>query len=163
MVFALDTLPCYHNCLCHITLKLHHAWQNYGLGINMFHCTCEQSFSADCDFDLWPREMALACDTLSCHDNHLCQIIFKSHHAIQSSGPDKTGFTEAYAQSARANCDLDLWPGNMILAWETPSCHEIIFKSHHAGQSYEPNMILETHTHGQVKLYMPFRHFMAGA
>ena len=28
--------------------------------------------------------MVLALDTLSCHDNHLCQIIFKSHHAGES-------------------------------------------------------------------------------
>ena len=30
-----------------------------------------------------------ACDTTSCHNDHLCQIIFKSHHAIQCYGPHK--------------------------------------------------------------------------
>ena len=40
-----------------------------------------QSLSADYDLDLRPRDMALVCDTLSCHDDHLCQIIFKSHYA----------------------------------------------------------------------------------
>ena len=82
----------------------------------MFHCTCEQSFSADCDFDLWPREMAFACDTLSCHDNHLCQIIFKSHHAIQSSGPDKNRFH----WSLCTKCKSKLWPWS--LTWQYDSC-----------------------------------------
>ena len=40
-----------------------------------------QSFSADYDLDLYPRDMVLVCYTLSCHDDHLCQIIFKSHNA----------------------------------------------------------------------------------
>ena len=40
-----------------------------------------QSLSADCDLNLWPSDMVLVRDTLSCHDDHLCQIIFKSHYA----------------------------------------------------------------------------------
>ena len=40
-----------------------------------------QSLTADCDLDLWPSDMVFVRDTLSCHDNHLCQIIFKSHYA----------------------------------------------------------------------------------
>ena len=47
-----------------------------------------QSLSADCDRDLWPSDMILVRDTLSCHDYHLCQIIFKSHHVRLSYGPD---------------------------------------------------------------------------
>ena len=47
-----------------------------------------QSLSADCDLDLWPSEMVLVRDTWSCHDDHLCQIIFKSHHVRLSYGPD---------------------------------------------------------------------------
>ena len=47
-----------------------------------------QSLSIDCDLDLWPNDMLLVRDTLSCHDDHLCQIIFKSHHAWLSYGPD---------------------------------------------------------------------------
>ena len=35
-----------------------------------------KSFSADCDLDLQPSDMVLICDTLSCHDDHLCQTIF---------------------------------------------------------------------------------------
>ena len=40
-----------------------------------------QSLSADYDLDLLPSGMVLGRDTLSGHDNHFCQIIFKSHHA----------------------------------------------------------------------------------
>ena len=40
-----------------------------------------QSLSADCDLDLWPSDMVLNRNTLSCHGDHLCQIIFKSHYA----------------------------------------------------------------------------------
>ena len=37
------------------------------------------SLSADCDRDLWPSKMIFVRHTLSCHDNYLCQIIFKSY------------------------------------------------------------------------------------
>ena len=87
-------------------------------------------------------------------------------------GRTRIGFTQAYAQSLSANCDLDLWPSNIVLTWDTSSCHDdhlwqIIFKTPHAGQRYGPDMILEytnkqTHKHGQGRLYMPFRHFMEG-
>ena len=40
-----------------------------------------QSLSADCDLDLWPSDMVLVRNTSSCHDDHLCQIIFKFHYA----------------------------------------------------------------------------------
>ena len=40
-----------------------------------------QSLSADCDLDLQPSDMFFFHDTLSCHDNYLCQISFNSHHA----------------------------------------------------------------------------------
>ena len=40
-----------------------------------------QSLSADCDLDLWPSNMVFVHNTSSCHDDHLCQIIFKFHYA----------------------------------------------------------------------------------
>ena len=40
-----------------------------------------QSLSADYDLDLWPSDMIFVRNTLSCHDDHLCQIIFKYHYA----------------------------------------------------------------------------------
>ena len=36
--------------------------------------------------------MFFAHDTLSCHDNYFCQIIFKSRYAQQSYGSDTNGF-----------------------------------------------------------------------
>ena len=85
-------------------------------------------------------------------------------------GRTRPDFTEVYAQSLSADCDLDLWSSDMVLVRDTSSCHDdhlcqIIFKSHHVRLSYGPDTILEhTHrTHGQDNLYMPFRHFMAGA
>ena len=47
-----------------------------------------QSLSADCDLDLSPSHMVFIRDTSSYHDDHLCQIIFKSHHVQLSYGPD---------------------------------------------------------------------------
>ena len=53
-------------------------------------------------------------------------------------GQTQTGFTEAYAQSFRAQCDVTF---DLVLVWDTSSCQndhlsQIIFKSHHARQSY---------------------------
>ena len=39
-----------------------------------------QTVSADCEFDLRRSNMVLAQDVLSCLADHLCLIIFKSHH-----------------------------------------------------------------------------------
>ena len=55
----------------------------------------------------------------------------------------------------------------MALVRNTSSCHDdhlcqTIFKSHHLRLSYGPDTILEhTNTHGQGKLCMSFRHYMA--
>ena len=48
----------------------------------------EQSSHAKCDLDLQASDMVLALDTMSCHDDYLCKIILKSHHAGQSYGRD---------------------------------------------------------------------------
>ena len=50
-----------------------------------------QSLSANCDLDLCLSNMVLVRDTSSCHDDHLCQIIFKSHY-VQSYGSDTNMF-----------------------------------------------------------------------
>ena len=47
-----------------------------------------QSLSADCELDLRPSDMVFVLDTSSCHDDYLCQIIFKSHHLQLSYGLD---------------------------------------------------------------------------
>ena len=88
-------------------------------------------------------------------------------------GRTVTGFTEAYAQSLSAACDLDLLPSDMVLVHDTLCCHDghlcrIILKSYHSGRSNGSDTILDdtnehnTHTHTQGKLYA-FRHCMAGA
>ena len=46
------------------------------------------SLSADCDLELKPSDIVLVCDTSSCHDDHLCHIIFKYQHVRLSYGPD---------------------------------------------------------------------------
>ena len=99
--------------------------------------------------------MVLVCYTSSCHDDHLCQLfsIPTMHNKVM--GQIRTGFTEVYAQCLSADCDLDLWPGDMVLVCYTLSCHDdhlcqIIFKFHHAWLSYGPDTTLEytnTHTH----------------
>ena len=65
-----------------------------------------QSLSADCDLDLWPSHMVLVCDTSSCHDDHLCQIIFKCHLVQLSYGPDmilEYTNTHIYTHTDRVN------------------------------------------------------------
>ena len=42
-------------------------------------------------------------------------------------GPTRTGFTEAYAQSLKANCALDLWPSNIVLVGDTSSNELLIW------------------------------------
>ena len=39
-------------------------------------------------------------------------------------GRTRTGFTEAYAQRLRVDCDLDLSRSDMVLARDTLSCHD---------------------------------------
>ena len=41
-----------------------------------------QTVIVDCELDLWPSDMVLAHDTSIYHDNHYCQIIFKSHQFL---------------------------------------------------------------------------------
>ena len=143
-----------------------------------------QSLSAESDLDLWPSKMVLVRDTSSCHD---WWSYVRNYFQIPTCmGWTRSGFTEVYAQSLSADRDLDLWPSKMVLVCDTSSCHDdlvivlschlcqIIFKSHHVRLSSDPDTILEhthtyslslshTHTHTEGKLYMPFRHFMAGA
>ena len=47
-----------------------------------------QSLSADCHLDLCPSDMVPVRHTLSSYDDHLCQIINKSHHVQLSYGTD---------------------------------------------------------------------------
>ena len=78
-------------------------------------------------------------------------IVMKSIFAKLFSNPfmhdkvidrTRTCFTEAYAQNLSANCDLGLWPSDMLFFYrDTLSRHgghlyQIIFISHHARQSY---------------------------
>ena len=88
------------------------------------------------------------------------------------TGRTQTGFTEVYEHSLSADFDLENNMAQMTHLFHDDHLCQIIFKSHHVWLSYGPDMILEytnthkhthTHTHGQGKLYMPCRHFMAGA
>ena len=42
---------------------------------------CAQILTAGCDREHLPSNRIIVRDTLSCHDNYLCQIIFKSYYA----------------------------------------------------------------------------------
>ena len=55
--------------------------------------------------------MIFVCNTSYCH-NHLCHIIYKSD------------FTEIYAQSLIAYCDIDLRSRDMVLVHDTLVCHD---------------------------------------
>ena len=96
-----------------------------------------QSLSVDCDLDFQPSDIILVHYTSSCHDAH-CVILFSNptmHNKVM--GQTRPSFTEVYAQSLSADCDLDLWPIDMVLVRNTSSYHDahlcqIIFKSHNA-------------------------------
>lgn len=77
------------------TLKgtLHQHRVTITMQVKVMRCKCiiitkayEQSLSADCDFDLWPRDTFLERDTLTCHDIFVLRIL-KSHHTGQRYGP----------------------------------------------------------------------------
>ena len=74
-----------------------------------------------------------------------------------------TGFTKAYAQTVNADCDLDLWPSDMVLACNTFSClDDIIIKSHHAGWSYglsTPGRGVFTSSHSCTPTSIPYTLF----
>ena len=166
MIFVFNTSSCHYYHLCHIIYKSQHRWTSYAQTRTGFTEIYAQSLSADWYIDLWCNDTVLVHDTLFCHDDHLYQLIFKSHHAWPSYGSDmnklnwslctmlksglwprpitqqhgsclwciilswwsfvriyffknltmhdkisgrtQTGFTEAYAQSLRVDCDLDL-------------------------------------------------------
>ena len=117
----------------------------------------------------------------------ICAKLFSNpimHNKVM--GRTRTGLSEVYAQSLSADCDLDRSPSDMILVRDTLSCHhlcQIIFESHLVRLNYGLDTVLkhththcsETHTHThthtqsltytqrQVRLYLPFRHIMAGA
>ena len=50
------------------------------------------SLSADCDLDLRSNNMVFVPEKLSCHGDDLCQIIYKSHHALLSHGSGMNRF-----------------------------------------------------------------------
>ena len=83
----------------------------------------------------------------------------------------ETGFTEAYAQSLSADYDLDLRPSHVAFVRDKLSCHDnylcqIILnptmQGEVMGQIRFRNTRTKTCTHREGKLYMSFRHFMAG-
>ena len=66
--------------------------------------------------------MVLDCDISSYHYNHFCAKLFSNptmHNQVM--GWSQTGFTEVYAQSLSADCDLDLRPSDMVLVCNTSS------------------------------------------
>ena len=98
-----------------------------------------------CDLELWASDIIFVCNTSSCLDNHLCHIVYKTQHRCLSYGQTRTGSTKIYAQILSADCDIDLWPSDMVLVHDTLFCHDdhlyqIIFKSHHAWKNYGSDM-----------------------
>ena len=125
MVPICKTSFCHDNHLCQVIIKSRHkVLDQTQTGFTEAYA---QSLRAECDLDLWPSDMVLVHDTSSCHNEHLCQIIFKSHYAWQSYWQTWTGFTVAYAQNLSGNCDLDLWPSIMFLFATHPLVMMIIF------------------------------------
>ena len=136
------TLFCHGTNLCQIIFKSHHAWQNYGLGINRFHWSLNKNLSADFELDLWPTNLVFIYNTSSYHDDHLCQIMLNLTMHDKVVGQSKTGFNEEYAHmwTVTLTFDLATWflfathRLDMIIIWA-----KFIFKSHYAWQSNGPD------------------------
>ena len=103
-----------------------------------------QTLSASCDLDLWPRDMFL-------HAIHrLVVMIISAKYFLNPTMNDEvmsqTGLWNA--QTLSADSDFDLWPCDLVLTPDTPSCSDdhfcqIIFESHHAWWSYGLDKNLE--------------------
>ena len=81
--------------------------------------------SADCDLDLWPSDMVLVCNTSSCHEDHLCQIIFKSHNVRLSYGPNMIlKYTNTHTDRENSICPSAIFMAGGIkkLNWPKRSC-----------------------------------------
>ena len=55
----------------------------------------------------------------------ICAKLFSNptmHNKVM--GRKRTGFTEVYAQSLNADCDLDLSPSDMVLFHDILSCYD---------------------------------------
>ena len=173
MVLDYDISSCQNNYLCQIIFKSHYAWQSISWIQTGFTEALAQSLSVNCDLDLWPSESFLF--PTHCMPWWFLLLKFFINPTMHDNvmGGTQTGFTEAYAQSLRVDCDLDLWCSNIVLVCNKLSCHDdhlcqTIFKSHYAGWSYGLDRILKhtnehTKTHKQGKLYMSFCHSMEGA
>ena len=107
MVLALHTLFCYENCKCKIILKSHYTQDKVmGWTWKCFHYSLCTKFAAK-----------------FLQETHCLvkMIIFAKLFWIpfmQDKVMDRTQtcFTKAFAQSLSADCDLDLWPSDMVFA-----------------------------------------------
>ena len=94
MIWFLFATICLVIIIVYAKLFSNSAMQNKVMGRTRTGSTevYAQKLSAECDLDLWPSDMVLVGNTLSCHDDHLCQISFKSYYALQSYGSDTNKF-----------------------------------------------------------------------
>ena len=53
--------------------------------------------------------MVLVCNTLSCHDDHLCQIIFKSHYALRHKEVSLKSMHKVRVLTVTLTFDLATW------------------------------------------------------
>ena len=134
-------LSCHDHHLCWNIYKSHHEWKVMGLTDKMYFTEAyAPRSSADCDLDLWPRDMGLVTTQLVVTKLICAKLISNPTMHDKVVGRTRTGFTQVYAQSLSAYCDLDLWPSNMVIVHNTFSCPDhlclIIYKSHHTWQRY---------------------------
>ena len=83
--------------------------------------------------------MVLTRDTLSCRDDHFCQIIFKSHHAWWSHGSDTI--------LERKNFKCQLWPSSCLIVCATEFMDntaetDFVVNSTYVGQTAFHGMVL---------------------
>ena len=128
MVLVCDTSSYHDNHLCQIILNPTMHFKVMGRTRTGFTEVYAQSLSADCDFELWPNDMVLVRDTSSCHNDHLCQIIFKSYHVQLMYGPNTIlEHTNTYTHMDRVNsiCTSTIWWRGHKKITSPPSFHTL--------------------------------------
>ena len=81
MLLVCNTSSCHDDHLGKIIFNPTMHYKVMGWTQTGFTEVYAQSLSGDCGLDLLPSGMVLVCNTSSCHDDHLGQIVFKSHYA----------------------------------------------------------------------------------
>jgi len=108
-----DTLFCQEEYLYRIIWKFIHVWQGYSLDTTKLSSFV--LWTSVCDLDLWVLNIILNPNTLSCLEEHFCQIISKSIHACLSCSPDTAKCLCFWPLTPFVTLTFELWAWFLIV------------------------------------------------